>query len=65
MMEENILIKDMHILLYDEKDITNPEFDYLKKNFCGVVKTEIDDNSSLSNKIIYLCGDISKIYNMI
>ena len=64
--KENTLIKDKHILicLDEEKDIMLAEFDYLKKNFCGLVLTKIDTSFLISSdRIIYMCGNIQKIYD--
>jgi hypothetical protein len=59
--KENILLKKKHILIYLDAE-KNKEIDYLINNFCGTVLTEINDyNIFSSEKIIYMCGNISKI----
>ena len=65
--KENSLLKNKHILMcLDEQNYTtNKEFDFLKQNFCGIVLTEIDNHLILSDRIIYLCGNIHKIYESI
>lgn len=62
MSEENTLLKDKHILLCLE-EIVNPELDYLKKNFCGTVLTEVEPISL--DCILYLYGNIEKLNNQI
>lgn len=65
--KENVLLKDKHILicLEEDNDNTNANLYYLKTNFCGKVLTEIDKNLITPNRIIYLCGNINKIYDTI
>lgn len=65
---ENILLKDTHILLCIDKHFIDEEFEYIKKNFCGIVFSNMDNfnNHSISpNAIIYLCGNIEQIQNKI
>lgn len=57
--KENVLLTNKHILLCLES-IKNPELDYIKKNFCGAISTDIKDISP--DKIVYLYGNIGKIY---
>ena len=62
---ENSLLTDEHMLIcLDEQNISK-EFEFLKQNFCGIVLTKIDDQLILSDRIIYLCGDIHKIYESV
>ncbi|MEA5259821.1 hypothetical protein VB264_18635 [Arcicella aquatica] len=60
---ENKISKDKNVLvvLTDSKDKSD-EFDYLIANFCGIVVEKLSDiQHPLSNKQIYVCGDISKL----
>lgn len=58
--KENTLLKDKHILLCLDAE-NNQELDYLLHNFCGIVLTEINDHNIFSSdKIVYMCGNISK-----
>ena len=63
-MSENSLLTKTHILIC-LNDLPS-EFDYLKKNFCGIVMTVIDKNRLISFEAnIYLYGNIYQIYNSI
>lgn len=62
---ENTISKDKNILLVlsNHKDKSN-EFDFLIENFCGkVVNDYAEITSPLSDKRIYVCGDISILKN--
>jgi len=44
----------------------NEEIEYLKKNFFGIVVTELDDITTFPlDRIVYLCGDIQKAIDII
>ncbi len=60
MESENILITDKHVLICLGTFSVDPELEYLKKNFCGIVLTD-DINSIVTAKNIYLCGNIGKL----
>jgi hypothetical protein len=64
---ENKLLTNKHILVcynlinYDLDEQTRKEFEYVKKNFCGIVfETEFINYLVQPNTLIYLCGDIEK-----
>lgn len=71
---ENILCNSKHLLVCSDKhpsnlnSAQNSEFQYIIANFCGIT---IFDPKSLElwnyqpNTIIYLCGDIKKLYDLI
>jgi len=76
---ENILLTNKHILLCLDEDMKYnesvenfryieqsnvKELEHIKKNFCGVVYTDIEsftEHSYQPDTIIYMCGDIYKI----
>lgn len=78
---ENILLTNKHILLCLDEDMkynesvenfryikqdTIKEFENIKKNFCGIVYTDIESFTKhiyQPDTIIYMCGDIDKIIN--
>lgn len=69
--KENVLIQNKHILICIDEQISdlNPsygkELEYIKRNFCGVVFSNMDNFNEymcLQDTIIYLCGNIGKIY---
>ena len=66
--KENVLLLNKHILicLNVENDTMSEDIDHLKSIFCGTFQTEIKNNDiSSSDKIIYLCGNISQVYDVI
>ena len=74
---ENTLLTNKHILLCIDEDIKDvigvekfiehhdvKELEYIKKNFCGIVYTDIKSFTKhiyQPDTIIYVCGDIYKI----
>jgi hypothetical protein len=59
---ENMIVKDRHILLCLEES-NDHDLDYLKKNFCGIVTSDIKIMSS--ERIVYTYGNITQIYDKI
>jgi hypothetical protein len=72
-MSENTLLTNKHILIYDKYTTDFEKFEDIKNNFCGIVCGDIDNVDKIINSnypicsdiIIYLCGDIEKIYKLI
>lgn len=64
MTEENRLLYNKHILvcITSQMQITMPDFDYVKANFCGkVVETVAElSNYDTPDIIVYMCGDIAQ-----
>src|SRR5579883_423986 len=69
MDKENILIKDKHILICLDEQLSNyrptylGEINYLKKYFCGNVVTNMKSLEKFqlgSNIIMYICGNIKQ-----
>lgn len=60
---ENKISKDRNILIVLQENIElNSELHYLTENFCGsVVKNLSEIQTSLSDKRIYVCGDIDQL----
>lgn len=69
MEKENYLLEGKHVLIIpnEEKYASDTHYDYLKKNFCGNVITDIDKlHDYLSpDVIVWMCGDINKNYDVI
>jgi len=69
--QENILVKDKHILICPDGDFDNlngtfrDELDYIKRHFCGVVHVDLEETTYPPDSIIYLCGNIELSYNRI
>jgi len=65
-MTENILLTNKHILVcldYKSELLSDKEYDkeyeYIKKNFCGIVLTDTSDlDNYTDDTIIYICGNI-------
>lgn len=71
-VRENVLLNKKHILLYDDslclEDTYRREFDYITKNFCGVVCSDLisfTKHRHTTDTILYLCGDIMSILTKI
>lgn len=70
---ENMLLKNKHLLICHGEELVNlneiysKEFDYIKKNFCGIVLSieDLNNKNNISDVILYLCGDIGQIYDTI
>ena len=60
-INDNLLLKDKHVLLYDNMD-ENLLFESIKNNFCGKVLTTLNDYIYTESTLLYLCGNINKIY---
>ncbi len=64
---ENKILKNKNILLFlEEKAQNSKEFQYLIKNFCGIVVKNIDEIQKISDENysqikIYVCGNIEKL----
>lgn len=64
-IKESVLSKNKYVLLYQE-DINNVDFFNLKENFCGNVSNILNvADVILSNKIVYLCGNVNTMYDQI
>lgn len=78
---ENVLLTNKHLLICIDNDNDNDnidcpykmEYNYIKKNFCGIILSNHDElNTYFTNNniihgtfddvIIYLCGNIKQIY---
>lgn len=62
-MTENVLISNKHVLLCIDTKSNNPELDYIKNNFCGLVVSDLNNFVCSPDAIIYLCGNIAQISN--
>jgi hypothetical protein len=67
-MTENVLLTNKHILIVEDNLVVSSalqnEFNYIKKNFCGTVTSD-RAYTILSDTVVYLCGNIEKIYHLI
>ena len=72
--KESILLKDKHVLICVDNQVTNldplysKELEYIKNNFCGIVFYDMKSFNEYvcqSKTIIYLIGNIKKNYNEI
>jgi hypothetical protein len=68
---ENVILNDKHILLFDNEDKNLyhiQEFRYIKDNFCGIIISDINEfnkHTKQPNTLLYVCGDIKEIVNQI
>jgi hypothetical protein len=65
--KENVLLNTKHVLYHNnvETKLFTEELEYIKTNFCGIVLSDLESlksNRCDANTIIYLCGDIEKVY---
>lgn len=66
---ENQLLSDKHILIYtnNDEDKNDDNLFQLKKHFCGQINhiSQINPKDFSTEKIIYLCGNIHAIHDLI
>lgn len=62
MCEENKLLLDRNVLVYDDYVVENyyREFEYVRTNFCGTVCHLKDFEDNDNKKLVYMCGNIER-----